>query len=79
MQSNLQRTLTVIARIAERDPSTLMPEDELAADLDIGSIEGFQLLIELEKELAIEINDEEAAALESVGDILCLVEERLEE
>ena len=46
------------------------PETELTAGLGIDSPMALQLLFELEDALDIEISDEDAAAMETVGDLL---------
>lgn len=62
--------LDVIANLSKVSKDELKPETELVADLGIDSPKALQLLVELEEALEIEISDEEAAKLESVGDIL---------
>lgn len=66
--------LAVIARIAGRDVATVEPRHDLVADLDVDSPKALQLLVELEEALGVEISDEDAAKLDSVGDILGYVE-----
>ncbi len=60
----------VVARASGRDEGELRPEFDLVADLGIDSPKQLQLLIELEEALDTEISDEDAAALETVGDVL---------
>ena len=68
-----QRTLDIIGRVSGKDPTSLSPEADLVADLGIDSPKGLQLLVELEEALGIEISDEQAARLDTVGDILTFV------
>ena len=68
-----QRTLDIIGRVSGKDPTSLRPEADLVADLGIDSPKGLQLLVELEEALGIEISDEQAARLDTVGDILTFV------
>ncbi len=70
MSENRQAALEVIARIAGKDAADLRLEHHLVADLGIESPQALQLLVELEERFGVEISDEEAAALETVGDIL---------
>jgi len=65
-----QRALDVIARISSRPVAELTPDMELVADLDMDSAKALELLVELEDALGIEISDEDAARLNTVGDIL---------
>lgn len=62
--------MTVLARASGREQGELQPELDLVADLGIDSPKQLELLIELEEALDTEISDEEAAALETVGDVL---------
>jgi acyl carrier protein len=43
---------------------------ELVADLGMDSARALELLVELEDKIGIEISDEDAARLNTVGDIL---------
>lgn len=70
MSDKNEAVLDVISGLAKVSKDTLKPETELVADLGIDSPKALQLLVELEEALDIEITDEEAAKLESVGDIL---------
>ncbi len=60
----------ILARASGRDEAELRPEFDLVADLGIDSPKQLELLIELEEALGTEISDEDAAALETVGDVL---------
>lgn len=70
MKVNTDTVLDVVSTLAKVSKEELNPETELVADLGIDSPKALQLLVELEEALEIEISDEEAAKLESVGDIL---------
>ncbi len=65
-----ERALQIIARISGRERSELTPEMELVANLGLDSAKALELLVELEDGLGIEIDDEDAARLNTVGDIL---------
>lgn len=67
------RTLAIIGRISGKEAADLKPEADLVADLGIDSPKGLQLLVELEEALGIEISDEQAARLDTVGDVLAFV------
>ena len=60
----------VLAQASGRDEGELRPEFDLVADLGIDSPKQLELLIELEEALDTEISDEDAAAMETVGDVL---------
>jgi acyl carrier protein len=65
--------LNVIAKLSGKDAASLKPTAELTADLGIDSPKGLQLLMELEEKLGIEISDDEAARMATVGDVLTFV------
>lgn len=65
-----ERALEVVARISGRPASDLRPDMDLVADLNIDSPKALELLVELEDKLEIEISDEDAAQLNTIGDIL---------
>ena len=68
------QVLAVIATLCGRDADSLKADDDLIVDLDIDSPKALELLVELEDLLGLEISDEQAAGMESVGDILAFVE-----
>ncbi len=70
MDDKNDKVLAVISQLANVEKDTLKPETELVANLGIDSPKALQLLVDLEETLDIEITDEEAAKLETVGDIL---------
>ena len=68
--------LAVVAQVAKVDAATITPEMELVADLELDSARALELLVKLEDALEIEITDEAAARLNTVGDILAYIETR---
>lgn len=66
--------LQVIAEVANVEREQLGPETELVAHLGIDSPQALQILVELEDRLGIEISDEEAAGLQTVGHVLAALE-----
>ena len=67
--------LAVIARVSKVEVDALTPDLDLVADLGFDSAKALELLVELEEALAIEVSDEQAARLNTVGDILAVVEQ----
>lgn len=65
--------LAVIARVAGKNVAELRPEQNLVGDLQIDSPKALQLLLQLEEELDLEISDEEAAKMDTVGDVLAFL------
>ena len=74
MTGKVDEVLAVIARIARKDASALKADADLVVDLGIDSPRALELLVEIEDVLGIEISDEDAARLESVGDIVSFVD-----
>lgn len=68
--SHTETAVNVIARISKTDAAKITPDLELVADLGMDSAKALELLVELEDTLGIEIGDEDAARLNTVGDIL---------
>lgn len=72
--SQHEKAIEIIARVSKKDPATIRPDMDLVADLDIDSAKALELLVELEDTLGIEIDDDAAARLTTVGDILTYLE-----
>lgn len=68
--SYTETAVGVIAKVSKIDAARITPEMELVADLGMDSAKALELLVELEDTLGIEISDEQAARLNTVGDIL---------
>lgn len=69
-----ETAISVIARITDRPVASIVPEMELVADLDMDSAKALELLVELEDCLGLEIDDEDAANMNTVGDVLTTIE-----
>jgi acyl carrier protein len=67
---NKQKTLEILASISDKEASEITPEMELVANLNIDSPKALQLLVELEDAFGIEIDDEDAAQMDRVQDVL---------
>ena len=65
--------LRILSRISGVDGDRISPESDLVSDLGIDSPKALQLLVDLEDALDMEIGDEAAARIRTVGDILDLV------
>ncbi|MCZ7644927.1 MAG: acyl carrier protein [Planctomycetota bacterium] len=73
MGDKAEMALDVLAKVSGRPKGELKPEQDLVADLGVDSPKGLQLLAGLEDTLKIEIGDEDAAAMQTVGDVLAYV------
>jgi acyl carrier protein len=70
----IDAALDLIARVSGVERSALEPDMELVANLGLDSAKALELLVALEEQLGVEIADEDAAALNTVGDILRYLE-----
>ena len=64
-QRSAREVLSAISGQAEVDP-----EQDLVADLGIDSVKALELLVKLEEAWGVEISDEDAARMTTVGDVL---------
>jgi acyl carrier protein len=65
-----QIALGILAKLSKVEPEGITPGMDLVGDLGIDSPKALSLLVELEDALGIEISDEDAARMDTVGDIL---------
>jgi len=66
--------LDVLSKISGIAEGEIRPQMDLTADLGIDSPKALQLLVDLEDRLSIEISDDDAAKMQTVGDVLGYVE-----
>ena len=66
---NTAKILEIIARISGRESGQISSEMELVADLGLDSSKAVELLVTIEDTLGLEIEEEDAAELNTVGDI----------
>ena len=71
-----KKTLEILANITGQPTETITPEMDLVAQLNIDSPKQLQLLVELEEAFDIEIEDDDAAKMNSVNDVLEYLEAR---
>ena len=70
MSNKSKIALDVLAKLGSVERDQIKDEMDLVADLGIDSPKALQLLVDLEDTLDIEISDEDAAKMETVGDVL---------
>lgn len=73
MTRKQELALEVLAGVSKKDLGSLKAEQQLVADLGLDSPKQLQLLADMEDKLQIEIGDEDAARMNTVGDILNFV------
>ena len=66
----LNTILSVIAKVSGKEVSSITPDLELVADLGLDSAKSLELLVRIEDALDLEIEEDDAAQLNTVGDIL---------
>lgn len=74
MNTTAERVKALIAEQFGIDAEHVTAEKQLSSDLGFDSLEEVELIIELENEFDIQIPDKEAAACNTVGEIVALVE-----
>lgn len=74
MNTTAQRVKALIANNAAVDVAEVTDDKHLTADLNMDSLNRFELTIELEEAFGIEIPDADAAPLNTVGEVVALVE-----
>jgi acyl carrier protein len=62
--------IQVLSRVSGMPAEEIGREMELVADLGIDSPKALEFLLELEEALDIEVDDEDAAGMETVADVL---------
>lgn len=72
--SKQETAVEVLSSLSGVEKGEIKPEMDLLADLGIDSPKALQLLVQLEDRLNIEISDEAAARMETVGDVLTYLE-----
>lgn len=70
----LEQIKKVLVDALNIDEETITPEANLKDDLGIDSLAAVELALELETEFDIRIEDDELAKLETVSDILKIIE-----
>ena len=64
------KALEIVAATSGKEVADLDPKLDLVADLGIDSPKALQMLLDIEDALGIEISDEDAAKMDTVGDVL---------
>ncbi len=73
----MEKVKTVILKQLDLDKADLVPSAHILDDLGADSLDVVELVMALEQEFELEIPDEEAEQIETVGDIFKYIEEKL--
>lgn len=76
---DLQRLKTLVAERLGVDESQILPEASFVEDLNADSLDLVELIMSLEEEFDIEIPDEDAEGMQTVGDAIEYLKERVGE
>ena len=72
--SNLDRIKDIISEELRLDVSNITPESHVVNDLNFDSLDSVQIVLELEQEFDIEVSDDEIENIQTVQDIIDLLE-----
>jgi acyl carrier protein len=67
MSDVADRTKDVVARVLKVDPASIKPESRFVEDLGAESIQSIELIAAFEEEFDIEIDEEAALGVKTVG------------
>jgi len=62
-----ERVIAVTAKVLNHDPAEVKPSSHFAADLGAESIQSVELVAMFEEEFGIEMDEDDALAVETVG------------
>ncbi len=74
MAESLQKVTDIVVEQLGVNADQVKPEAKLIEDLGADSLDAVELVMALEEEFEIEVPDEDAEKLQSVGDILSYIE-----
>jgi acyl carrier protein len=77
--STFDRLKAIIHRDLHGDPSRITPSASFRDDLGADSLESIGIVVAIEQEFGIEVSDDEADAIETVGDALAVIERKQKE
>lgn len=66
--------IEIIRSVTENEEIEITEETELVDDLELSSLEFFSLVTQIENRFRIKISDREVQELETVGDLVALLE-----
>lgn len=74
----LERLRAVICRFVDLDPETLTEETNIRGELGLNSLELINIAVAIEDEFDVEIPDREVANIETLGDIITVLEKYMD-
>jgi len=73
MASVQQRVIAVTARVLGLDPDQVRPEHVFTTDLGAESVQSVELVAMFEEEFGIEMDEDDALSVQSVGDAVTYI------
>jgi len=73
MASVQDRVIAVTARVLRLDPSEIKPEHAFTSDLGAESVQSVELVAMFEEEFGIEMDEDEALSVQTVGDAVAYI------
>ena len=74
--NTFEKIASLMAEQLGVDKASITPDSEIIKDLGADSLDVVEMLLDLEKEYGVEISDDQAAELKTVGDIVKLIENK---
>jgi acyl carrier protein len=68
-----ERVIAVTARVLSLDPSEIKPEHAFTTDLGAESVQSVELVANFETEFGIEMDEDAALAVQTVGDAVTFI------
>jgi len=79
MSDVAERVRRVTARLLKVDPESVKPESHFVRDLGAESIQSIELVAAFEEEFDIEMDQDEALSVQTVGDAVAYIEKVIAE
>ena len=76
METMFEGVQAILAKQLRVDPGRVVPEARIKKDLGADSVDILQLMIRIEDRYGIAVPDEEAAAFETVADVVAYLEKQ---
>ena len=73
MSSVQDRVIAVTARVLQLDPSEIKTEQAFTADLGAESVQSIELVAMFEEEFGIEMDEDAALSVQTVGDAVTFI------
>jgi acyl carrier protein len=73
MPSVQERVIAVTARVLRVDPGTVRAETSFTADLGAESVQSIELVAMFEEEFGIEMDEDSALSVQTVGDAVAYI------